>query len=49
MLKTLIKVPFKKINLKFDFYVHIFVTFILNFCHFKNLYFIHIMLKNSKF
>jgi len=49
MLRTSVKVSPQKISSKFDFYVQIFVTFILNFCHLKNSYLIHLMLKNSKF
>jgi len=39
VLRTLLKVPPKKILQKFDFYVHIFVTYILNFCRFKKFIF----------
>jgi len=39
MLRTLLKVPPKKISKKIDFYVHILVTYILNFCHFKKFIF----------
>jgi len=39
VLRTLLKVPPKKISQKFDFYVHIFVTYILNFCHLKKFIF----------
>jgi len=38
VLRTLLKVPPKKISQKFDFYVHIFVTYILNFWRFKKIH-----------
>jgi len=42
MLRTLLKVPPKK----FDFYVHIFVTYILNFYRFKKFIFNLFHVKN---
>jgi len=45
MLRTLLKVLPQKIISKFDFYVQIFVAFILNFYRLKKSYLIHLMLK----
>jgi len=39
VLKTLLKVPPKKISQKIDFYIYIFVTYILNFYRFKKFIF----------